>query len=144
MSKYGPPETVFIENEWYDGPRAGVANIGGTPYRFKSLFDEKQGEYLSTFVIWPIGKLELDQEIEQWQIFVEWNTLFEAGKATTESHPAHGGLNARWDELEVLLRPYRSEVPSSAKKAAAELHRLDRESRYASSGPDYRLSWSIQ
>jgi hypothetical protein len=144
MSRYGPPEIVFVENEWCDGPRAGIANVGGTPHRFKSLFDEKEDEYLSTFVVWPIGKPELDQEIEQWQIFVEWNTLFEAGVTSTESHPAHGGLNARWDELEVLLRLHRSEVPASAKRANAEFHRIDGESRYALSGPDYRLSWSIQ
>jgi hypothetical protein len=144
MSKFGHPEQVFIENEWYDGPRAGIANIGGTPHRFKSLFDEKEDEYLSAFVIWPIGKRELDQEVEQWKIFVEWNALFEAGKASTETHPAHGGIDARWDELEVLLRPHRSEVPSSAKIATAEFHRFDRKIRYALSGPDYRLSWSVQ
>ncbi len=144
MNKFGPPEMVLVENEWYDGPRAGVADVGGIPHRFKSLFDEAEDEYLSTYVIWPIGKSELDQEVEQWQIFVEWNALFESGKASTESHPGHGSLNARWDELEALLRPCRSEVPPTAKTANAELHHCDREARYTASGPAYRLSWSIQ
>jgi hypothetical protein len=40
MITYGPPERVYVENEWYDGPRAGVPNINGMPHRFKSLFDE--------------------------------------------------------------------------------------------------------
>jgi hypothetical protein len=68
------------------------------------LFDEEADQYLGTFLVWPIEQRVLDQETEQWRIFVEWNASYEAGEATTESHPAHGGLSARWDELEVLLR----------------------------------------
>jgi hypothetical protein len=134
---------VYVENEWYDGPRAGVADINGVPHRFKLLFDEEADQYLGTFLVWPIEQRVLDQETEQWRIFVEWNASYEAGEATTESHPAHGGLSARWDELEVLLRQSRTEVPSSAKRANAELHRIDRESRYAASGPAYTLTWHL-
>ena len=143
MGKHGSIDMVYVENEWYDGPRAGVADINGVPHRFKSLFDEEADQYLGTFLVWPIEQRVLDQETEQWRIFVEWNASYEAGEATTESHPAHGGLSARWDELEVLLRQSRTEVPSSAKRANAELHRIDGESRYAASGPAYTLTWHL-
>jgi hypothetical protein len=143
MGKHGSTDMVYVENEWYDGPRAGVADINGVPHRFKLLFDEEADQYLGTFLVWPIGQRVLDQETEQWRIFVEWNASYEAGEATTESHPAYGGLSARWDELEVLLRRSRTEVPSSAKRANAELHRIDRESRYAASGPAYTLTWHL-
>jgi hypothetical protein len=26
MTQYGPPEKVYVENEWYDGPRAGIGD----------------------------------------------------------------------------------------------------------------------
>lgn len=32
--KFGPPEKVYVENDWYDGPRARVADIDGVPHRF--------------------------------------------------------------------------------------------------------------
>ena len=143
MGTFGSPEKVYVENEWYDGPRAGVADINGVPHRFKSLFDEEEDHFLGTFLVWPVDKQVLDQEVEQWRIFVEWNTSYEAGQATTESHPGHGGLNARWDELEELLRHSRTEVPTMARRANAAIHHIDREDRYATSGPAYTLSWSI-
>jgi hypothetical protein len=143
MIKYGPPERVYVENDWYDGPRAGIADINGMPHRFKSLSDEEEDEDLGTYMVWPVDKNVLDLEIEQWRIFVEWNTLYESGKAETDSHPGHGGRNARWDEIEALLKRSRSDVPASAKRARAQFSRIDREVRYAPSGPDYALRWSI-
>ena len=113
------------------------------PHRFKSLFDEKEEEYLGTFVVWPVDQATLDLEIEQWHIFVEWNASYEAGIAGTESHPGHGGINVRWDELEHLLKRSRTEVPHDAKQAVAEMTRIDRDSRYAPSGPDYALGWRM-
>lgn len=141
--KYGTPERVYVENEWYDGPRAGVADINGVPHRFKSLFDEEEDEYLGTFLVWPVEMEIIDLEIEQWCIFVEWNALYEAGKATIDSHPGHGDLNARWDELETLLKTNRSEVPALAKRAMAQLSYLDKKARYTPSGPAYLLAWSM-
>ena len=127
----------------YDGPRAGIADINGMPHRFKSLFGEEEDEGLGTFMVWPVDKNVLDLEIEQWRIFVEWNTLYESGQADTDSHPGHGGRNARWDEIEALLKRSRSDVPASAKRARAQFSRIDREVRYAPSGPDYALKWTI-
>lgn len=143
MTGYGRPEIVHVENEWYDGPRAGVADIGGVPHRFKSVFDEKDDEYLGTFLVWPVEKDVLDLEREQWEIFVAWNARYESGEAGSESHPGHGGVSARWDEIEAILRPTRDTIPASAKQAVAEMTCLDREMRFMSSGPAYMLGWKI-
>jgi hypothetical protein len=143
MVEYGPPEQVYVENEWYDGPRAGIADIHGLPHRFKSLFDEREDEYLGTFVVWPVDKSTVDLEIEQWCIFVEWNASYESGKAGPDSHPGHGGVNQRWDEIEVLLKDARSRIPTNAKRALADIQDIDRENRYEPSGPAYRLRWCV-
>ena len=143
MLKYGPPERVYVENEWYDGPRAGVADVNGLPHRFKSLFDEKEDEYLGTFLVWPIEMPVVDLEIEQWRIFVEWNLLYEAGEADTDSHPGHGGRSKRWDEIEALLKASRAEVPTLTKQALAQLTHIDGTARYELTGPRYMLAWSL-
>ena len=141
--KYGPPERVLVENEWYDGPRAGVGNVGGVPHRFTSLFDAEADEYLSTFLVWPLEPEIVALEVEQWCIYVEWNVLYEAGKVDTASHPGHGGQSPRWDELEILLKASRSNVPADAKRAKAEMAHIEREQRYARSGPSYTLAWCL-
>ena len=143
MVKYGPPERVYVENEWYDGPRAGIADVNGIPHRFKSLFDEAEDQRLGTFLVWPVDQAVVELEQEQWCIFAAWNALYEAGKATADTHPGQGGQSERWDEIEVLLKSSRAEVPQLARRALAKLTPVDGEARYPSSGPAYKLSWRI-
>ena len=59
MRDFGPPEKVYVELEWYDGPRKGVADIGGVPHRFCSHFDENDDQPLGTFVVFPIDQTML-------------------------------------------------------------------------------------
>ena len=141
MTAYGPPEKVYVELDYYDGPRGGVADFGGIPHRFGSLFGETEDDYSGTFLIWPIDPEMLALEVEQWRIFTAWNALYEAGKVGTETHPGHGGLDARWDELDRLLQAGRSEVPADARKARVEFVPLDA-ARYAPEGPAYQARWA--
>lgn len=140
---YGPSEHVFVESEWYDGPRAGIASVNGQPHRFVSQWDEEEDEYLGTFLVWPVDAEELALEREQWCIFVAWNALYEAGEVDTASHPGHSGTNKRWDEIALQLSGRREAVPPGAKRAKAKVVHLEREHRYAPSGPAYQLSWRL-
>lgn len=141
--RHGAHERVYVENERHDGPRAGIADIDGVPHRFQSLFDHEEDEYASTFMVWPIDHATLALELEQWSIFVDWNTRFEAGEVDTDSHPGHGGLHARWDELDAMLTLGRSTIPVDAKRARARVAFIDRDLRYAHSGPDYTMCWHV-
>lgn len=143
MTEFGLPEHVYVEIEWYDGPRAGVADVQGKPHRFMSQFNEKEDEYLGTFLVWPIDEHDLSLEQEQWRIFVSWNEDYEAGKVRVESHPGHPGTNERWDEIDRLLKPSRESVPSSAKSAMAQMEAVEGSQRYAPSGPGYQLAWKL-
>lgn len=77
MSEYGPPERVYVENEWYHGPCGGIADINGRPHRFKALFDEAEDQCLGTFFIRPVDVTTVELEQEQWRIFAAWNVLYE-------------------------------------------------------------------
>ena len=143
MQDYGPPERVYVENDWYDGPRAGIADVLGRPHRFESFFDEYVDDYLGTFAVWPIDDEQLRLEIEQWQIFVEWNARYEAGEAGIDLHPGQGGVSSRWDELDKLLESSRATIPPNARRAIAQLEGIDRSSRYEAAGPSYMLRWKI-
>lgn len=143
MSEYGPPEHVYVENDWYDGPRSGVADVGGRPHRFVSQFDEAEEDDMGKFVLWPVDEEELLLEREQWNIFVSWNEHYEAGRWDVASHPGHGGIDRRWDELDAILKAVRARVPEGARYATARLVPIERAKRYAPSGPSYRLAWKL-
>ena len=136
-------EKVYVENEWYDGPRKGVADFRGVPHRFIANFEDKKG-YLDSFNIFPISESDLKLEIEQWKIYVEWNKKYESGSAAIDSHPGHGGINQRWDEIEKLLQSKRDLVPECAILAYANFERINQENRYDSSGPDYGVVWKVE
>jgi len=143
MSNYGPYESVLTENAWHDGPCAGIGHIGGVPHRFKAIFDEQADEYTAAFHVWPVAADELALEIEQWRLFVEWNTRYEAGLADTTTHPGQGSVNRRWDEIAACLDAARSQVPGHAQPAAMRLQRIERALRYDAGGPDYLISWQL-
>jgi hypothetical protein len=143
MLSFGPAEHVYVENEWYDGPRAGVADVNGLPHRFTSQWDEVEEEYLGTFLVWPVAHEELALEQEQWAIFVRWNEQYEAGAVGSDSHPGHVGTNTRWDEIEAELEAKRKSIPPTARRAKAQVVPVAREPRYALSGPRYQLSWAL-
>jgi hypothetical protein len=143
MAEFGPFERVYVENDWYDGPREGIADIDGVPHRYQSLFDESEDEYLSTFEVWPVSQDELELEIEQWGIFVNWNMRYESGEVDTESHPAHGGRDLRWDQIVAALKVLRQDAPLNVRHAKAQIKPANKARRYEVSGPNYLMSWKF-
>jgi hypothetical protein len=134
-------ERVHVELDWYDGPRSGLADVDGIPHYFQAVHDYLHpGEPDDEYFVWPASDTAMALEHEQWGIFVDWNTRYEAGAATVDSHPGHGGINARYDELTSLLAPYRA-APPGARRLAAEWRPKDRTMRYDADGPDYLVRW---
>ncbi|WP_416760676.1 hypothetical protein ACNI65_00900 [Roseateles sp. So40a] len=140
---FGPPEHVYVENDWHDGPLTGVADVAGVPHRFARRWVEADDDYATDFLIWPISPEELLLEQERWRIFVAWHRRYDAREVDTSTHPGRGGIDARWDYLDTSLHNRYLPPPEGARRAALALVRFDRVERFADSGPDYALRWSI-
>ncbi|MFC5188028.1 hypothetical protein [Actinomadura harenae] len=130
---------VLVELDWYDGLRAGLAEIDGTVHYFESsnyvdLVDEV------IYYVWPATDQVAALEREQWAIYVEWNRRYEAGEAWPGNHPGHRGVDARYDELESLLTPHR-QAPADARPLQAEW-RFGPGNRYQPEGIDTWVRWS--
>jgi hypothetical protein len=131
-------ERVHVESEWYDGPRAGLADVDGKPHYFEGWNHDPAGEH-EEYRVWPASDVAVEWEREQWTIFVRWNERCEAGVAGPESHPGRGGIAARYDELTRLLERFR-QAPDDARQLVGEL-RFDHGARYRVDGPDYWFRW---
>lgn len=131
-------ERVYTELEWYDGPRVGLADINGKPHYFQNHDYDHAGE-ADGYQVWPAGEAVVELEREQWAIFARWNERREAGEVGPESHPDHGGIDARYDELKLLLAPHR-QAPDGARRLVGEL-RFDAGARYRVEGLDYWFRW---
>lgn len=129
-------ERVHVQLEWYDGPRAGVADVDGEPHYFQGYdYDDEADEY----AVWPASSAAVELEREQWAIYVSWNERYEAGTVGLDAHPGTGGVDARYDELNLPLAPHR-QAPDDARRLVAEL-RFDAGARYRADGLNYWLRW---
>lgn len=136
-------ERVLIEFEWYDGPRSGIAEVAGTPSYFLTDNFVEPPEQV-TYLTWPVPADVLPLEMEAWQIFVDWNDEYEAGRSSSAEHPGHGGVNARQDELETLLAHHRNPPSSAARRRAMWIAREATGSRYCAEGlAYYGVRWQI-
>ena len=98
-------ETVHTMTDFYDGPRGGVADYQGSPYVYESTFADidATGDVVDIFRLSPISRDVFVLALEDWAIWLRWETAFHRGEAPRGTHPALPADRARHDELEQLL-----------------------------------------
>jgi hypothetical protein len=81
-------EEVHLVLDYWDGPREGVADYGGTPHYFRAVFDEKRDEWTDVFILSPLDLDTYRMVIERHEIWQRWQQAFDSGAVTIDSHPA--------------------------------------------------------
>ena len=99
-------ERVYTVDEYYDGPRSGIANYCGQPYHYASEWDDEGDNYVSTFVLTPISDEAVTFAVEQWDIWRAWELAYHRGEVAQSTHPASPGQNARNAELERIIKGF--------------------------------------
>jgi len=117
-------ERVFTVNDYWDGPRAGIANFHGEPHAFQREVDADPDEYSDIFRLNPIDQRTLELALEQWAIWSRWKGAFDRKEVALESHPRVSHQPARFMELDEILKPA-LEVPlDGVAKAIGEFRRV--------------------
>ena len=73
------PDRVLTVNEYYDGPRLGVAELNGVPYIYEAEFDHSTDEYGDTYFLSPIDPELLALVLEDWAIWCRWDAAHKRG-----------------------------------------------------------------
>ncbi|GAA1000669.1 hypothetical protein GCM10009555_104030 [Acrocarpospora macrocephala] len=133
-------ERVHIELDWWDGPREGLADVDGKVHYFQAVWDDDQDDYGDEYYVWPASSPAVAMEREAQTIFLEWLTRYKSATASIETHPGHGGVDARYDELKTRLLPFRAK-PNDAIRMTAEWRALDRRFHNNAAGPSYTVKW---
>jgi hypothetical protein len=81
-------DRVLTVNDYYDGPRLGVAELHGVPHIYEAEFDHSTEEYGDTYYLSPIGSDLLELVLEDWEIWLRWERAYKRGEASIDSHPA--------------------------------------------------------
>jgi hypothetical protein len=98
-------ETVHTVDDWYDGPRQGVADYEGAPHFYRSLALDLPAwsSAEDRFQLTPVSEADLALVLEDWAIWRRWEDAFEDGLATQASHPALPEDRTRHEEIAALL-----------------------------------------
>ena len=110
-------ELVYTVDNFYDGPRSGIADYRGKPHRYDCQFDEDSDDWTDTFVLTPIARDTFELALEKWAIWRKWETAYHEGRVPHSSHPGHGGQDRRYDELSEILKRRLTEKSAEAVRA---------------------------
>jgi hypothetical protein len=98
-----PYERVYTMTDYYDGPRAGIANFRGKPHVYISPFDRSKDRYAEWYELRPVDDETLRLALETWEIWLRWDDAHHAGLAGLETHPALPPDRARYDKIKPVL-----------------------------------------
>lgn len=57
-------EPVLTVHDWWDGPRAGVANFGGKPHLYISSWDDAAEDWSEVYTLAPLEPNQIMATIE--------------------------------------------------------------------------------
>lgn len=124
---------VHTITDWYDGPRAGVADFSGRPHYYECLFDEPRDDWSDVYLLKPLDEETFRLVIEDWNIWLRWEAAFREGRTPRETHPALPEDRGRHDELAKILAERLFVSPDTCVKARGEF-------RY---GDPATVEWSV-
>jgi hypothetical protein len=96
-------ERVLTMTDYYDGPRAGIAELDGVPHFYESEWADGEDLDTDVFKLSPVPDDVLSLALEDWRIWRRWEAAFHRGETSGETHPALPEDRARHDELAALL-----------------------------------------
>jgi len=97
-------EPLYTIMDFWDCPRSGVACVQGIAHAYTSVFDEAKDDYLDTYLVSPIEPEAMPLILENWDIWVRWESAYQAGLTTIETHPVLPEDRPRHEEIKKLLR----------------------------------------
>lgn len=118
-------DKVLTINNYYDGPRLGVAMVSGVPHIYESEFDHSADEYGDTYFVAPIEGALLAAVLEDWEIWLRWNNAHRLGEVEMNSHPALPSDRPRHAELQQVIAGRLRVDSTTHRRLRAEFRNLE-------------------
>jgi hypothetical protein len=96
-------DRILTVNNYYDGPRLGIAEFRGVPHIYEAEFDHSVDEYGDTYYVSPVNPELLALVLEDWKIWLRWEAAYKKGGVALESHPALPAERQRHEELKSAI-----------------------------------------
>jgi hypothetical protein len=77
-------DRVHTVNDYYDGPRRGIADVDGVPHIYEAEFDYSSDEFGDTYFASPVDENLFALVMEDWEIWLRWDSARKQGDASIE------------------------------------------------------------
>lgn len=94
-------ERVYTVSDYWEGPRAGIADVQGVPHAYQCIWDDAAQAWTEQYSLKPVDDLTLAYALEHWTIWRRWEDGFFRGTEDMDTHPQ--GHHERYDYLEAEL-----------------------------------------
>lgn len=113
-------EIVHTISDWYDGARAGVADLRGEPHYFQNEWLESEQYWSDIYFLTPLDVEMFELAKEDWEIWLRWEKAFNEGRTTHDTHPTLPEDRQRHREVERFLVEHLVVDSEASVKATAE------------------------
>lgn len=96
-------DRVHTVNDYYDGPRRGIADVDGVPHIYEAEFDYSSDQFGDTYFASPVDEDLLALVMEDWEIWLRWDSAFKRGDASIATHPALPQDRERHEALKIAI-----------------------------------------
>src|SRR5437868_13605566 len=100
MSEY---EIVHTITDWYDGARAGIADLNGAPHYYENQWLEGEQNWSDIYFLKPLDAKTFALALEDWKMWLRWEKAYKEGKTTQETHPVLPEEKQRHEKLSKVL-----------------------------------------
>ncbi len=135
---------ILTINNYYDGPKEGIATYKGQPHHYLFLDEEAidEDKWLELFELKPLDASTFELAMESWQIWIRWEEAFYGQKTTHDTHPALPEERQRYEEIEKILKT-KLQMNGEVIKAYGSFEILRSKEENASwSTAQYRVKWT--
>lgn len=77
-------DRVLTIQDYYDGPRLGIAEWNGVPHIYEAEFDHSGDAYGDTYFLSPVDPHLLELVMEDWDIWLRWQAARERNEVAAE------------------------------------------------------------
>lgn len=96
-------DQIYTIHKYYDGPELGISDYRGKLQIYERRFDEERDDYSSRFLLSPIDPELLSLVLEDWEIWLRWDSAYRQGNVTIKTHPALPEDRQRHEALSKLI-----------------------------------------
>lgn len=101
---YSGWEAVHTVNDYYDGPRNGIADYRWAPHVYKCVWDDSTDDWSVVFLLSPITPEQMSAVEEAWSIWRRYRANFQQGNLLPgDEHPALEGDWPRHEQLRGIV-----------------------------------------